>query len=426
MGLRILIVLSFICFPSVCISEAFGAEYKAVPARRAGDFVNSIGVNTHFGYGDTNYNLYEERLKPRLLELGVRHIREDGRFGWRQDVIAKFREVGGHGIKMLAIARAEGVPKLVEDLGDMLWGVEGENEPDISKSASPTWHEYARKQQQKLYEAAKSERADLPVVGVSLANCRDSPARLGDISEWIDYGSIHPYAAGRPPMDHWGWGMSMNTALEKAGIVNGDKPLIATECGYHNRIGNKGHPGVSEQAAAIYHICLPFVYFNQGIVRFYKYELLDLKPDPDNEEMEYNFGLIRWDGTPKPSFYALKNLLKILNDVPGGFPHGSLSFDIEAPERIYSTLLQKSDGSFWLALFRNVNVYDTDSLKDVEIEPVEVALRLRKKARKIEVYTPNHSDEPGLALHNSRRVDLRLGKELVILKIDLGLPAQGS
>ncbi len=420
MRLRILIVLLFVCFSSVYMSEAVEAKYDAVTARRADDFFNSIGVNTHFGYGDTNYRLYEERLKPRLLELGVKHIREDGRFGWRPDVIAKFREVGAHGIKMLVIARAEGVRKLVEDLGDMLWGLEGENEPDISRSAYPTWPEYARKQQQKLYDTIKSAYSWLPVVGVSLANCRDSPARLGDISDLMDYGSIHPYAAGQPPMNHWGWGMSMNTALEKARIANGDKPLIATECGYHNRIGNKGHPGVSEKAAAIYHVCLPFVYFNQGIVRSYKYEFLDLRSDPDNEEMEYNFGLIRWDGTPKPSFYALKNLLAIVKDSddPEDFSPGSLSFAIEAPERVYSTLLQKSDGSFWLALFRNVTVYDTEKLKDIEVEPIEVSLRLRKKAREIEVYVPNNSDQPSMEFRNSRRLSLPLGKELVILKID--------
>ena len=81
MRLRILIVLLFVCFSSVYMSEAVEAKYDAVTARRADDFFNSIGVNTHFGYGDTNYRLYEERLKPRLLELGVKHIREDGRFG---------------------------------------------------------------------------------------------------------------------------------------------------------------------------------------------------------------------------------------------------------------------------------------------------------------------------------------------------------
>ena len=95
-----------------------------------------------------------------------------------------------------------------------------------------------------------------------------------------------------------------------------------------------------------------------------------------------------------------------------------MSFAIEAPERVYSTLLQKSDGSFWLALFRNVTVYDTEKLKDIEVEPIEVSLRLRKKAREIEVYVPNNSDQPSMEFRNSRRLSLPLGKELVILKID--------
>jgi hypothetical protein len=37
--------------------------------------VDFIDVNTHLGYSDTNYSDFKGTIKPRLLELGVRHIR---------------------------------------------------------------------------------------------------------------------------------------------------------------------------------------------------------------------------------------------------------------------------------------------------------------------------------------------------------------
>jgi len=55
------------------------ADADAEVARPAHAFVDFVGVNTHLGYSDTTYGDYEGILKPRLLELGVRHIR-DGTF----------------------------------------------------------------------------------------------------------------------------------------------------------------------------------------------------------------------------------------------------------------------------------------------------------------------------------------------------------
>ena len=175
-----------------------------------------------------------------------------------------------------------------------------------------------REEQQRLYEAVKGDPAtkDLPVAVSSLANLRDSPAKLGDLTPYLDFGNMHPYAAGNPPSRHWGWGLSMERAIAEARKVSGDKPILVTECGYHNRMEEQGHPGVSEAAEAKYLPRLFFVYFNRGMTKAYKYELLDLKPDPGFTDLERHFGLVRTNGAPKPSFLALKNLLHLLAD-PG-------------------------------------------------------------------------------------------------------------
>jgi hypothetical protein len=52
----------------------------------------------------------------------------------------------------------------------------------------------------------------------------------------------------------------MERAIAEAQKVSGNKPILATECGYHNRVENQGHPGVTEVAEAKYLPRLLFVY----------------------------------------------------------------------------------------------------------------------------------------------------------------------
>lgn len=390
-------------------------ELSVVKPRKAGDFVNSIGVNTHFGYYDTTYGKYEQILKPRLLELGVKHIR-DGTYN--QDVVRKYREVGQAGIRLLLITSSDRAVSQAKAIGDMLWGVEAVNEPDMRRYEGG-WVKFACREQQNLYQAIKrdSELNHIPVVGLSLANIRRSPSELGDISQWMDYGGMHPYAAGEYPSKHWGWGMSMESALGEARKVSGDKPLLVTECGYHNRIAEKGHPGVSEQAAAIYHLHLFFIYFNQGVERSYKYELLDLKDDKGMSDKECHFGLVRSDGSVKPSFTAIKNLIWLLDDEKKDFRCRDLEYAVESDAVIRTTLLQKSDGSWWLALMREVDVFDLKSGQDVAVEPIKVSVKF---ARKMDVccYMPNLSVEPIAELESVRSVECMMDGCVQLLRIE--------
>lgn len=68
------------------LAPGFCGLLPAEEARRADDFVDFIGVNTHLGYNDTTYRDSDGIIEPRLLQLGVRHIR-DGTFS--NDVLRK-------------------------------------------------------------------------------------------------------------------------------------------------------------------------------------------------------------------------------------------------------------------------------------------------------------------------------------------------
>lgn len=383
-------------------------------ARSADAFVDFIGVNTHLGYSDTTYRDFEGIIKPRLLELGVRHIR-DGTFS--ESVLQKYLELGRHGIRVLFITDSRRAVERAQRLRPALLAIEGMNEPDTK----PGWVPRLREEQQRLYAAVKGNpaTADLPVVVSSLANIRNSPGELGDLSAVLDFGNMHPYAAGQPPSRHWGWGLSMERALTEARKVSAGKPLFVTECGYHNKVNNPNHPGVSEAAEARYLPRLLLVYFDQpGLVRAYKYEFLDLKPDPGMTDMECHFGLVRTNGTPKPSFVALKNMIHLLSDPGPSFKPGTLDYKLSGKTNsIRHTLLQKRDGTFWLALFHEVVSFDLKTKEDVAPAPAPLTLRFGHSAHRVRLFRPTQGTEP-IRTVTSQELDLNVPDEVLLVEIE--------
>jgi hypothetical protein len=125
--------------------------------------------------------------------------------------------------------------------------------------------------------------------------------------------------------------------------------------------------------------------------------LLDEKPDPAFNDMERHFGLVRTNGAPKPCFIALKNLLHLLADPGAPFPTvptGSLAFELAgATNNLYHTLLQKLDGTFWLAVFQEAASYDAKTHQDLEVLSQPVTLKLPWASPGIRLFRPNSSTE---------------------------------
>src|SRR2546423_1902442 len=107
---------------------------------RADDFVESVGVNVHLGYADTPYGR-QDIVKAKLLELGVRYIR-DGLTPRKPAVYRAWRELASRGIRLDLIAgdplRRGGIGPIQDQLaivkGELSHAVaslEGPNEYDI-------------------------------------------------------------------------------------------------------------------------------------------------------------------------------------------------------------------------------------------------------------------------------------------------------
>ncbi|MCD7972213.1 MAG: hypothetical protein LUG18_06035 [Candidatus Azobacteroides sp.] len=439
---RIYLLLSlFITFTAACSDDDNngvdpGSPILPVEAKSAFDFVNSIGVNTHFGFYETNYwDKWEEITFPRLKELGVKHIR-DG-YGYRVPLgEERFIEAGKAGIKLLLSVTTDTPEELTPKLDALLpylSGVEAINEVDLSidpDNNPEVWVPYGRQKQEELYTFIKNtpKYSHLPVVGLSLANLKDNAGLIGDLSGWVDYGNIHAYASARHPANHWGYGLTWDEISQRAQVVFGNKPLMATEAGYHNyEQQGLSHMGVPEDVSAIYLPHLFFEYFNKGIVRTYIYEFLDQHVRSewaDAPELEWHFGLVRTDGEAKPAFYALKNLIALIDDTDEGFKPSSLAFALDAESTIVKndlryTLLQKSNGKWWIAIYRTTEIYNPDFLMPKPIQKATISLTLQNKAKTINMYVPNTSQEIRQTWQNQHAVTMELGGELVLLEVEM-------
>ena len=395
-----------------CYSETGCTE----TARSAKDFTSSVGINTHLGYSDSIYWQNWPMVRDRLLELGVSHIR-DGTFpASYPDVIgptvaARYNELGANGIKgnllvgheqaMTPTTVAQRLAWVRDNVADFTMSIEGSNEFD-TQGGDPGRIESLRAMQCEIHQRVKADPvlASKPVVGPSSGNFRSDDiwyGEIGDLSACLDKGNLHPYAGFDPP--HRRLSRDLSVAMSWARTTFGDKPLWATESGYINVAGSAG---VSETAAGTYVPRAMLENFRRGIERTQSYELVDLRTG--SGQAIDNYGLLRTDGTRKPAFSALRNLLSIVSDSAAA--SGSLGFGIvctancrDGDPNAYPTqdgpirhvLLKHSTGAYFLAVWSESQVWDAAAGADTPKAPQSFRLRLHQAPAKVEIFDPHRS-----------------------------------
>jgi hypothetical protein len=398
-------------------------------ATSADAFVESVGINIHLGYTNTPYARHDA-VREKLARLGIRYVRDSAVPG-QLAVHRAMRALASSGIRVDLLVgdplRRHGSGTLEQQLTlvkrqllPAVASLEAPNEFDNQGYAN--WRPLLRDYHRCLFELVKSDPAlaHVPVVGPSLIHLA-SYGRLGDLSRNLDYGNVHSYPGGAPPDQD----SQMTFDLDQAARVAGQKPIQATESGYHNAVNTQatGHPPASEQVAAVYMPRLYLDYFRRGIARTFAYELIDEWPDPSHTNPEGDFGLLRNDLSEKPAFTAVRRLISLLSDRGPGFTSGTLDYSVEgAPRTLRRVLLQKRDGSFFLALWNAVSIWDPNQASPIHPATDRVVLKLRDPARRLEVYRPNVSGTPLVRRSNVRSLELPLSPSVAVLKI---VPTRG-
>lgn len=423
-------LLTGLCCASIASAALSSGLISSKQARSADSFVDSVGVAVHLGYTDTTYGKYDEIVKPRLRELGVRHIRDGVRLE-DIDIQQKFLDLAKIGIKStlvmdprelnhgsLAVNVVKSIPESVE-------AVEGPNEWEIQpelKYAGQSFPQAVRRFQAELYSAIKADpvTATLPVLSPSIL-APHLAFVLGRVP--CDVFNIHNYPRGLwgMPMDEMKWGSpvdELNNRLNLNSIICGNKPVIITETGYNTSMKNHNENGVSEQVAAKYLLRMFLAYFNQKIKRFYAYELTDLNSDPQGEK----WGLLRYDGSPKPSFIALKNLISLLQDPQtityNSFPLDSLDYNLQGNKNnIRHTLLQKSNGTFYLILWQEVPSFEHKTKTDITVAERPLNLILNTPISQVTIYQPVNSTAPVNQYKNAQQLELKVPDHPLIIEL---------
>lgn len=364
---------------------------QGAPARSADAFVHSIGVNLHISYFQTVYGTgWETIIKPRIRELGVRHVRDKGTVvsnnGWMEEVYGRMNELAATGVKFDLIlspvengtnySSAAHIDRLMQYAGPAVESFEGLNEHDLSGRAN--WVSEVRSFQKAIWTKLKGTSATsrLPLFGPSMGNVKNSPA-VGDLSNYLEYAALHPYPGGDRPM------AVVPDNISYARSISKNRPLLATESGYHTATAWTGpHAPVTEEAMGRYIPRLYLDYFNAGFAKSYIYELIDEGTSLSHREQA--FGLLRANGAPKPAFTSLKNLIGVLADPGPSFTPGRLEYELSGDTtNVKRMLLQKRSGKFYLVLWDDAWSYTMDQAVTAQPTSKLVTLQLGRTAAQV-------------------------------------------
>lgn len=447
---RCLVTRRTALFPTVVMSVlpvTLWAQAK-IQARAADRFVDSIGVNVHMEYTNTPYGSYP-LINERLRELGMRHIRDEIN-NPTDPFVDELNAIGSLGYKLCGVIEggndyppagdtleASKVVPIIERLLPTIDAVEGPNEPDDPTTPpfqyGPNFEIYpqgAVDESQDLWSIVKHNPylRHLPVLAMSEGTPQDF-AQLAAITppptDYTTYGNLHAYQGGF----FADWGLT-DLYIPTARLLTGAKPLWTTEMGYHNNthfLTDGQQQGVSERASAIY---LPIAFlsgFNRGIRRTFSYELIDEFSDPGFTSGEGHYGLLDYYGNPKPAFTAIQNLIQILREPPANhFDPGSLAITFEgAPATMDYTLLQKSNGDYYLAIWNDVMVYQIANSKKAahDLYPPRAPVTLKfSTPHNFEVYAPNdpsgvHPTGTYTIATTDRAIRIDLPAKVLLIKI---------
>ena len=366
----------------------------------ASNFVNSLGINTHIDFNAYGYqNL--ATVEAAINYLGVKNIRDSASNGsdastWlqvAQATGAKFDDYIGETSPAGMATELGYVAQLAAE--GILNFVEGGNEEDDAYPESLGNNQYITATfQQQVFALGQS--LGLPVINMSFGAGWTAAngwigdyGSVGDLSTYADYANAHTYPnVGQTP----------DAAIQQidgdAHLAAASRPVMNTEMGWDAGTFSQG-------AIAQYVVQAALDSMKDGNVKTYFYALFN--------DGSGAFGLVNSNGTPTPAGTALHDLTSLLADTAvsaNSFVPGSLSFTLSGAQAGDNTLLmQKSDGSNWLALWD-----DSQSAHSV-------TLNLATTATQIVVYDPVTGTSAIASAINSNSITVSLGGDPLLIEV---------
>ena len=218
-------------------------------------------------------------------------------------------------------------------------------------------------------------------------------------------------------------GRDLSVAMSWGRPTYGSKPYWVTENGYWTKSANGSH--ISEWAAGVY---IPRMYlesFRRGIERMQAYELIDL--NTTSSDILSNYGLLRTDGSRKPAFIGVANMMKVLGDDAAA--PGSLGFGIVCTSNCHSpirhVLLRHASGAYYLAVWSESRVWTGDG--ETSRGPQAIDLVLHDKPAEVHVIDPATSTIPFKTVTGAATVSTNATDHVRLIRIDpAGVPGPSA
>jgi hypothetical protein len=374
-----------VAVPSLPSNQAYSAE----------DYIDSVGIGMQHNF--TYYANNHATVVAKTDELDVQHARSAqapvGNSAWD-----RLRDIGAVGVDWTLIVNEGDIDtashtNMTADVNDWLtegggyieaW--EGPNEYNNNHqtcvNGQATWGAELFNYQEALWDAVNaSNEPNVRVLTPSLgrtggSDCADQGtgnyplfSEIPDMSSISDATNLHAYPDGNMPtgshraeFDSLWYDQNVPMTQE----LGGSQPIYMTETGYSTATDTFVHK-VSLEAQARYTPRLTMECLrsrdlasepNANFQTCYTFHLLERKSGTARAD---NYGLLEWDGSEKPAYRTLENTIDILNDGGHATP-GSLNYEITgAHPSTHSLLLREADGSYYLAIWQEVQSYDKPS-----------------------------------------------------------------
>jgi hypothetical protein len=373
-----------------------------VKARRTADLLAGFGINTHIDAGTSGYqDLTQVVASIRYVGNGGLHILRDGPMNATYDLTqgtwaSVHQQTGVMFDAVIGWTQPSDYSTVLATMTQMasasdkyIFAFEGPNEADVFAKGD---QEQAAAFQPQVYSAAHA--AGVPAIDISFgAGWCSSPntppgcsttgdyGTVGDLSASVDFANAHTYPSASPRS-----GNTFQTLNADANLPAPGKPVAITEFGWVTaQAGNWGNVSTTTQAAYVTEGILDA--FALGNPYYFYYALYD--------DGSGNFGLFYDTGVAKPSATAVRVMFQLLGDAGAAaqtFTPASLDYTLAGlPAQTggvggYDLLLQKSDKSFWLALWNEQTLNQGTTGQDNTIASVPVTLTLPSAATSLDVF----------------------------------------
>ena len=420
-----------------------------VQAASTASFIGKIAIDSHLDWTNSAYYTNYGSFVADLQYIGAATVRSGGAMTFGQTYANEVEAAMAAGIKFDLVTTLSDPLSYYQSIFDQLEiadpggiaAVEGTNETLVADL--PTTAAY----QAQLYSAVTTDPLLTGVVVYNYTTYSFEAAPIlaeGNLDSINTDGNTHVYPANFPPNVWESWDVPLGVAGTPG------EPYVITETGYNtaqNAQPGSFASGTNQDVQARYELDNLMDLIRNGASEVYIDSLYDAFDDPTLTSNEDNFGLFTFGGEPKESAVALHNLVTILAD-PGAdassFTPGSLAYSttglngnidpatfdqdfsycilgsvsLTLPTYGYSYLMEKSNGTFDLAVWEEPELWDIAAATELSPPSIPVTVTLAQQVASIEVYDPLVGTSPIATYTNVSQVTVGDVDSPIIIEID--------